>query len=92
MDIPILRAYACYQCAKVVWLDLDVGTVEDRLTVGVVQDGHILPRHRGVEAPQDEAKEPMRPRVYFGAYCSIERCGKIHAVNSFSAYWHEPHA
>ena len=22
MDIPILRAYACYQCAKVVWLDL----------------------------------------------------------------------
>ena len=28
MDIPILRAYACYQCAKVVWLDLEPGIYE----------------------------------------------------------------
>jgi hypothetical protein len=41
-DIPILRAYACYQCANVVWLDLVViGCVPSHLSDSRIPQTHV---------------------------------------------------
>jgi len=53
METPILRAYACYQCANVVWLDLAqilggaallVGLYCTAQTLRTTQEGQITDR------------------------------------------------
>ena len=57
--MPILCAYACYQCANVMWLDLGAGPGRDaRQTIVLLDTGGLCPRLQAGSELLDDLQLP----------------------------------